>query len=254
MSARDGYAICDNARDQVAITIKARPGAPSVGVVDNCDKTSTLTVSNYTGALLWSTGETTASITVNSAVTYKVTQTVGGCTSEEGSGTASLESKPIASIPVGTQDCSGGITKFTLTAYTFTTGASLTWSKLAGADGSFSTTTNSPTVYTPGANDKTNGVTITLTTSLNGCTNTATTTLKTTSCGPYYTVTQGFYGNVGGKACSPSGTLYTSGTKGNVDGLIATSIKNMSGQQLKLGISGNNRTFTMGYTRQKIKI
>ncbi len=47
--------------------------------------------------------------------------------------------------------------------------------------------------------------------------------------------------------------MYTSGTKGNVDGLIATSIKNMPGQQLKLGTSGNNRTFTMGYTSTEDK-
>ena len=230
---------------------KTTPGAPTVKVIDNCDGSSDLTASDYTGDLLWSNGATTATIHVTDAATYTVTQTVNGCTSLAGSGTSAPKSKPITGITVDPQTCTGGVAQFKLTATG--NGTLFVWSKSAGADGSFSTTTNSPTVYTPGANDKTNGVTITLTTSLNGCTNTATTTLKTTSCGPYYTVTQGFYGNVGGKACSPSGTLYTSGTKGNVDGLIATSIKNMPGQQLKLGISGNNRTFTMGYTSTEDK-
>jgi hypothetical protein len=40
---------------------------------NNCDGTSTLTTSEYTGTLLWSTGA--ASITVQTAATYTVTTT-----------------------------------------------------------------------------------------------------------------------------------------------------------------------------------
>jgi hypothetical protein len=36
---------------------KTTPTAPVVNVVNNCDGTSTLTASEYTGTLLWSTGE-----------------------------------------------------------------------------------------------------------------------------------------------------------------------------------------------------
>jgi hypothetical protein len=52
------------------------PNAPTVIVTDNCDGTSLLTATNFTGALLWSTGETTPSITVTTAGTYTVTQSV----------------------------------------------------------------------------------------------------------------------------------------------------------------------------------
>jgi hypothetical protein len=52
--------------------------APVVNVVNNCDG-STLTASEYTGTLLWSTGAT-ASITVQTAATYTVTTTnASGC-------------------------------------------------------------------------------------------------------------------------------------------------------------------------------
>src|SRR5439155_23399243 len=62
--------------------------SPTVTVTNNCGS-STLTAGSYTGTLLWSTGATTPSITVTTAGTYTVTQTVNGCTSPAGSGTAS---------------------------------------------------------------------------------------------------------------------------------------------------------------------
>jgi hypothetical protein len=65
--------------------------APVVNVVNNCDGTSTLTTT-ATGTLLWSTGESTASITVQTAATYTVTTTnASGCTSLQGSGVAALK-------------------------------------------------------------------------------------------------------------------------------------------------------------------
>ena len=70
--------------------------APTVNVVNNCDGTSTLTASGHTGTLLWSTAETSASITVTVAGTYTVTQKVNGCTSAPGSGTAEPKTAPAA--------------------------------------------------------------------------------------------------------------------------------------------------------------
>ena len=57
------------------------PPPPTVTVTNNCDGTSTLTASNYTGSLLWSTSETTATLTVTVGGNYSVTQTVNGFTS-----------------------------------------------------------------------------------------------------------------------------------------------------------------------------
>src|SRR5690606_29381312 len=71
----------------------AVPTAPVVTVTDNCgNSTLTATGSN----VLWSTGETTASITVTTAGTYTVTQTVGGCTSAPGTGVAN----PLSAIVI----------------------------------------------------------------------------------------------------------------------------------------------------------
>ena len=84
----------ESGRVEVVATVKDVPSAPTVTVVDNCDGTSTLTASNYIGSLLWSTGETTASITVTTAGEYTVTQTVNGCTSAAAAGTAAPKSSP----------------------------------------------------------------------------------------------------------------------------------------------------------------
>jgi len=84
---------------------KTTPVAPAVTVVDNCNGTSTLTASAYTGTLLWSTNETTASITVSVAGTYSVTQTVNGCTSLAGSGIAAPKTTPVAPAVTVVDNC-----------------------------------------------------------------------------------------------------------------------------------------------------
>ncbi|MBB6611285.1 hypothetical protein H7F15_09575 [Pontibacter sp. Tf4] len=104
------------------ITVNAIPAAPTVTVVDNCDGTSTLTASNYTGSLLWSNGATTATITVQAAGTYTVTQTVNGCTSAPGSGVAAPGTTPNAPGTSPVSYCVGE-TAVALTA----TGTNLLW-------------------------------------------------------------------------------------------------------------------------------
>ena len=81
-------------RTSVAVTVIALPATPSVNVVNNCDGTSTLSTT-ATGNLLWSTTATTSPITVSSAGTYTVTQTINGCTSAPGSGVAAPISSTI---------------------------------------------------------------------------------------------------------------------------------------------------------------
>ena len=60
---------------------------PIVDVTNNCD--NSILNATATGTLLWSTGETTSSITVAVAGTYTVTQTLLGCESAPASGIAS---------------------------------------------------------------------------------------------------------------------------------------------------------------------
>jgi len=68
-----------------AVVVNAIPAAPVVSVLDKCG-TSDLTATGT--SLLWSTTETSPVITVTTAGTYTVTQTVNGCTSSAASITA----------------------------------------------------------------------------------------------------------------------------------------------------------------------
>jgi hypothetical protein len=120
---------------------------PVVTVVDNCGS-STLTATSYTGSLLWSNGATTSSITVTTAGTYSVTQTVNGCTSPSGSGVAAPQAIPSAPIVSVVDNCGSSI--LTATSYT----GSLSWSN--------GETTSSIIVTTAG--------TYSVTQTVNGCT------------------------------------------------------------------------------------
>ena len=95
----------------------AIPTAPVVTVVDNCG-TSTLTATGTN--LVWSTAETTASITVGTAGSYTVTQTVGGCVSLPGTGVANPTVAPSAPVVTVVDNCGNS----TLTA----TGMNHVWS------------------------------------------------------------------------------------------------------------------------------
>ncbi len=97
---------CAAAVGSATLTIKPNPGAPTVTPQNNCDGTSVLTASNYTGTLLWSTGATTSAIQVNDNNTYTVTQTVNGCTSTTGSGNATIKTTPaIPGVSMLTPTC-----------------------------------------------------------------------------------------------------------------------------------------------------
>ena len=93
------------------------PSTPTITVQDNCGE-SLLTASNYTGTLLWSTGENTESIIVNTAGNYSLTQLVDGCTSN--AATATATTKIIPAITNITENnptaCQGlGLLEFTFT-------------------------------------------------------------------------------------------------------------------------------------------
>ncbi len=108
---------CESTPASVTVTVGSAPPAPVVSVSDNCGSSIlTATGSN----LLWSTGETTASITVTSSGTYTVTQTVGGCESDEASVVADPVAVPSAPVVSVSDDCGSSV----LTA----TGSNLLWS------------------------------------------------------------------------------------------------------------------------------
>ena len=100
---------CTTTGNDVTVnTQPATPDAPTVSVVNNCDGSSDLTASNYTGSLSWSTGATTASIHVTNAATYTVTQTsADGCISPSGSGTSAPRTAPGAPTVSVVNNCDG---------------------------------------------------------------------------------------------------------------------------------------------------
>ncbi len=83
--------------DSVNVVVNPTPPAPVVSVVDNCDGTSVLSTET-TGALLWSNGDVSSSITVTEAGTYSVTTTLVGCTSDPGSAIAAPKTAPDAPV------------------------------------------------------------------------------------------------------------------------------------------------------------
>ena len=107
-----------------------------------------MTASGFTGTLLWNNGATTTNITIATAGTYTVTQTVNGCAGATGSGIAAPKIIPSAPSVAVVNNCGSSI----LTASGFT--GSLLWSNGA--------TTASITVNTAG--------TYTVTQTNNGCT------------------------------------------------------------------------------------
>ena len=168
VTVTDGVSGCSGSGSGT-VTIKPTPGAPTVGVVNNCDGSSDLTATNYTGTLLWSNGATTASIHVTNAATYTVTQTVDGCISSSGSGTSAPRTAPGAPTVGVVNNCDGS-SDLTATNYTGT----LLWSNGA--------TTASIHV--------TNAATYTVTQTVNGCTSlpgSGTSAPKTTPSAPSVT-------------------------------------------------------------------
>ncbi|HEV7379463.1 MAG TPA: Ig-like domain repeat protein, partial [Dyadobacter sp.] len=112
-----------------SVVINPIPIAPSVAVNDNCDETSTLTASDYTGTLLWSNSETTPAITVTAAGSYSVTQTVNGCESMAVSAIASPKNAPATPTVTSPKEYCKDEVASTLTA----TGTDLLWYENATA-------------------------------------------------------------------------------------------------------------------------
>lgn len=106
------------------VTVTALPSTPVVNTVNNCGNT-TLTVSNPSGSILWSTGETTTAITVSSAGNYTVTQSANGCTSSASSVTAAPLAVPAAPTVTVADNCGNSV----LTASNYS--GSLLWSNTA---------------------------------------------------------------------------------------------------------------------------
>jgi hypothetical protein len=121
VSASGSYSVsivdgtCSSAASNViTVTVNPIPAAPTItagGPTTLCTGGSVVLTSSYATGNVWSTGETTQSITVSASGTYTVNATVLGCTSPDASQTITVNPIPAAPTvtPGGpTTFCSGG--------------------------------------------------------------------------------------------------------------------------------------------------
>ncbi len=101
---------------EVTVTNVTPPATPTIDVVNHCGY-SVLTAGNYTGDLLWSTGETTVSITVTESKEYTLVQKVGGVSSNPAS--ENVEVLPIPGKPAITVEADTLITTAATKYYWF---------------------------------------------------------------------------------------------------------------------------------------
>jgi len=215
----------------IVAVILPTPGVPEVKVVDNCNGTSTLST-NATGTLLWSTNETTSSITVSSASTYTVTQTVNGCMSDAGSGVAAPKQNPTFTLTPTASPCLGAPEGKILV--TSTSGNDF---KVILGTGSEVNVTGGTYIF----NNLFGKKVYTVTVKQNGCEATKDVTVNdgTEVCYPFYTYSQGYYGNTNGK-----GVACIRGEGGlRTRQFIERSL--VAGGGLKLGVAGSAKFFSV---------
>jgi hypothetical protein len=260
--------ICESASTEVKAIINDIPTVGAGSDVSICNGGSTTLTATGASSYSWSpatglSATTGSSVTANPTST--TTYTVTGTDANTCSNTAQVKVtvNPVPSCTISNTSNAGSHTAGVGQAVNFSgpsgSGFAYTWSfasNSAGATfsgGAATSTSQTVTVTTTTTGSYMLSLKVTDNTYATKCYATCTYAVTVNTSNAYYTVTQGFYGNVGGKICTPSGGLFTAGTKGNVDGLIAASIKNMPSQKLFLGLTVNNRTFTMTATSAEEK-
>jgi hypothetical protein len=205
------------------------PAAPSVSVVNNCNGTSTLTASGFTGSLNWSNGASVNPNIVSAAGSYTVTQTISGCTSPSSTAvTAAPKTAPVAPVLTVVDNC-GGTSTLTASGYTGT----LTWS----SGGS----TNPKSVSSAGS--------YTVTQTINGCvspaSNTVTAAPKPNPSCSITSTTSSVLGGVEYTFTAPSGMdTYA----WSVSGCGSTIIGSSTGATVKIKASNSTGSYTISLT------
>jgi HYR domain/Secretion system C-terminal sorting domain/Immunoglobulin I-set domain len=131
----------------VSGTVNPAPPTPTItagGPVTFCVGGSVVLTSSSATSYLWSTGETTQSITVTTAGTYTVTVTVTGCTSAPSAGTT-VTVNPIPPTPTITL---GGPTSFCIGSNVVLTSSSATGNLWSTGETTQSITVNTAGTYT----------------------------------------------------------------------------------------------------------
>ncbi len=103
---------------ELQLTVEAQPATPVITASGTviCGTGSITLTSNYTNGNLWSTGETTQSITVTTPGVFTLTNTIGSCTSPSVSVTITGSADPNLQISGNMSFCAGDSTILTATA------------------------------------------------------------------------------------------------------------------------------------------
>ena len=124
---------------QLQLNVNPNPATPTISASSNtiCNGGMVTLTSSSSSGNLWSTGATTQSITINTAGTYTLTNSIGSCTSNPASVIISLENNPNLQISGNLVFCEGGST--TLIASSTSNGTTYSWSN--GTTGANNTVT-----------------------------------------------------------------------------------------------------------------
>ena len=251
------------------------PPAPIIVGTGRCDGASILQASNYTYALLWSTGATTSSITTTTAGTYTVTQTDGhGCTATghiivstmnifplplidnhnncDGTSTLTVTNYPNATFLWNTGDITPSITVSTNSVFSVTVNGCSLLTKSVTANPSFA-----PPIPIISGTGRCDGASILQASNYNYAllwnTGATTSSITTTTTGTY-TVTQ-----TDGRGCTATGHIIVSAMNilplplidnhNNCDGTSTLTINNYS-----LYPTGTNFLWSNGATTSSIMV
>lgn len=155
VSTADTYTVtqtvngCTSASGSAVAAPKTTPVTPSVSVTNDCGLSTLVFTPAANATILWSNNATTASTTTSSNTTLTVVQTVNGCPSSAGSGSAVPLVIPSAPVADAAQNfCVTDNATVASLAYTNVAGNTYTWYDAATAGNTVATSTQLPTATT----------------------------------------------------------------------------------------------------------
>lgn len=163
---------CTSAAGSGVAAPKSTPETPVVSVVNDCGQSTLSFTPAANATILWSNNATTSSTTTANTETLTVVQTVSGCPSSSGSGSAVPLVIPSAPTATASQNfCVTDNATVGSLAYTSVVGNTYTWYDAATAGNTVATSTQLPTATT---------TYYLATTGTNGCTSTSRTAVAAT--------------------------------------------------------------------------
>ena len=140
---------CTSASGSGVAAPKTTPATPSVSVTNACGLSTLVFTPAANATILWSDGGTSSSTTTSSNTTLTVVQTVNGCPSSAGSGSAVPLVIPSAPVAAAAQNfCVTANATVASLAYTNVAGNTYTWYDAATAGNIVATSTQLPTATT----------------------------------------------------------------------------------------------------------